>query len=128
MQLAGPCYLALNSAAPSPLDAAALSPGSADPLSSTDPSLRRRGPPLSTAAAPSLPFRRPGGADPLSSTDPLSLLRRGPLPTIPLSVGAEPLNFNGADPLTSTTRTPSLRQRGPPHPAVRLGALSIDRL
>ncbi|KAL3092135.1 hypothetical protein niasHT_021270 [Heterodera trifolii] len=50
-------------------------PGGADPLSSTDTlSLlprppphhsvdRRPGPPLSTAAAPSPPFRRPGGAD-----------------------------------------------------------------
>ncbi|KAL3120019.1 hypothetical protein niasHT_004035 [Heterodera trifolii] len=68
----GAVIFSVNVADPSPLDAAALSPGGADPLSSTDllfslsrGPLRRRGPPLSTAAAPSPPFRRPGGADPL---------------------------------------------------------------
>ncbi|KAL3068743.1 hypothetical protein niasHT_024357 [Heterodera trifolii] len=97
----GAVIFSVNVADPSPLDAAALSPGGADPLSSTDPlfslsrgplrrrgpplftaavlshhsvvraapphhsAVRRRGPPLSTAAAPSPPFRRPGGADPL---------------------------------------------------------------
>ncbi|KAL3099829.1 hypothetical protein niasHT_028607 [Heterodera trifolii] len=98
MEWAGSCYFALKGATPSPLDAAALSLGSADPLPTIPPSV---------------------GADPLPSMDsphhsvvsrrgPPSLLRT--LPTIPPSVSA--------DPLPPSARTPphhsAVLRRGPP--------------
>ncbi|KAL3072084.1 hypothetical protein niasHT_006419 [Heterodera trifolii] len=132
----GAVIFSVNVADPSPLDAAALSLGSADPLSSSDPSLRRRGPfptiPPSVGADPSPPFRRPSARTP-------SLLWT--LPTIPPSVGADPRPsmdsphhsavrrrerplfhgpppfFTAADPSLPfrrpSTRTPSLHRRGP---------------
>ncbi|KAL3075856.1 hypothetical protein niasHT_032059 [Heterodera trifolii] len=115
-----------------------LSPGSADPLSST---VRIRTPPHHCVVRPADPLSstvrtpphhcvvRP--ADALSSTDPLFLLRRGPLPTIPSSVDADPLSpsartpslprtplSTAADPSPlfrrPSTRTPSPHRRGPP--------------
>ncbi|KAL3072140.1 hypothetical protein niasHT_036137 [Heterodera trifolii] len=106
------------------------------------PFLRRRGPPLfrgpplSTAAAPSPPFCRPSArtlslprtlsrycSGPLPTIPPsvgtdhslprtLSLYCCGPLPTIPSSVGAA-----ATDPLSSTD-TLSLLPRPPPHHSV----------
>ncbi|KAL3104695.1 hypothetical protein niasHT_024927 [Heterodera trifolii] len=126
MEWAGSCYFALKGATPSPLDAAALSLGSADPLSSTDPlfplpwtpphhsavraarPLPFYGPPLSTAADFSRPFRRPGGADPLSSTDPLFHCR-GPLPTIQ-PPSARPLPFYGPPLSTAADPSPPFRR------------------
>ncbi|KAL3109921.1 hypothetical protein niasHT_016537 [Heterodera trifolii] len=75
----------------------ALSPGSADPLSSTDPLFS---PPRSLPTIPSS-----GRSGPLPSTDPphhSAVRRRG----LPLS--------GGVDPLSPSPRTPSLRRRGPP--------------
>ncbi|KAL3121839.1 hypothetical protein niasHT_006422 [Heterodera trifolii] len=137
----GAVIFSVNVADPSPLDAAALSPGGADPLSSSDPSLRRRGPfptiPPSVGADPSPPFRRPSARTPPHHS---AVRRRGPppfyglsppfrhpsvrtpallwtLPTIPPSVGANALSFTDPPPF-SLPRTPPYhsvaRRRGPP--------------
>ncbi|KAL3105899.1 hypothetical protein niasHT_028343 [Heterodera trifolii] len=141
MKWAGSCYFALKGATPSPLDAAALSRGSADPLSSTDPlpplartpphhsAVRRRGPPPFCGPLPTIP--RSVGADPLSSTDSPHhsvVSRRGPPPFYGLSPPFRRQSARtpsllrtlptipssvGADPLSPAARTP------PHHSAVR---------
>ncbi|KAL3116795.1 hypothetical protein niasHT_004030 [Heterodera trifolii] len=111
----GAVIFSVNVADPSPLDAAALSPGGADPLSSTDPlsplprtpphhsAVRRRGPPLPRT---SLSF----GADPLSSA-----VRTPPHHSVDRPRG-RPL-FHGPPPFP-LPRTPPhhsvVRRRGPP--------------
>ncbi|KAL3112615.1 hypothetical protein niasHT_017982 [Heterodera trifolii] len=130
----GAVIFSVNVAEPSPLDAAALSPGGADPLSSTDPlfslswgPLRRRGPPL--FHGPSLYCRGPlptipssgrrgppppplflGPLPPSARTLPhhSAVRRRGPLPTIPPSVGADPL------PSMDSPHHSAIRRCGPP--------------
>ncbi|KAL3108905.1 hypothetical protein niasHT_011455 [Heterodera trifolii] len=135
----GAVIFSVNVADPSPLDAAALSPGGADPLSSTDPlfslsrgPLRRRGPPLPTAprAPPhhsAVSRRGPPlfHGPPLSTAadPPPSFRRRGgadpsllrTLPTIPSSSARTPSLRRRGPPLSGgADRTPSLRRRGPP--------------
>ncbi|KAL3107423.1 hypothetical protein niasHT_014140 [Heterodera trifolii] len=107
----GAVIFSVNVADPSPLDAAALSLGSADPLSSSDPSLRRRGPfptiPPSVGADPSPPFRRPSARTP-------SLLWT--LPTIPPSVGADPLPSMDSPHHSAVRRRERPLFHGPPPP------------
>ncbi|KAL3108900.1 hypothetical protein niasHT_011450 [Heterodera trifolii] len=99
----GAVIFSVNVADPSPLDAAALSPGGADPLSSTDPlfslsrgPLRRRGPPLFTAAV-------------LSHHSVVRAVRTPSLPRT-LSLLPRPPPYHS---VVRAARTPSLHRRGP---------------
>ncbi|KAL3107554.1 hypothetical protein niasHT_017985 [Heterodera trifolii] len=124
----------VNVADPSPLDAAALSPGGADPLSSTDPlfslsrgPLRRRGPPLFTAAVLSHHSAVSRRGPPLFHGPPLPTAPRAPPHHSAVSRRGPPL-FTAAVPshhsVVRAVRTPSLPRtlsllpRPPPYNSV----------
>ncbi|KAL3095534.1 hypothetical protein niasHT_024360 [Heterodera trifolii] len=130
----GAVIFSVNVADPSPLDAAALSPGGADPLSSTDPlfslsrgPLRRRGPPLFTAAVLSHHSAVSRRGPPLFHGPPLPTAPRAPPHHSAVSRRGPPL-FTAAVPshhsVVRAVRTPSLPRtlsllpRPPPYHSV----------